>query len=311
MFGSLSEFLNTFEFRSQSWCLVELGEGQGLRTPHADASFCYAVLEGEVTVAGVEGREFTLRAGQVGFVVSGEAHSLRAQDGARIGEVSLLQDGGYVDVPPTITLGRGRIVARILCGRLKVRWPTGHRPRGMPAKLCVGLDRAPVKIETLMDTARQEGGSAVLTHLATLLFICAFRQTPQCKALFSASNRFDPITMAKQFIELHPFQNWTVEDLARKVGMSRSNFAARFVRQIGKTPMDVVTEQRMQMAAGLLERSDLKIAEVSEQVGYRSEAAFHNRFTNYFGISPGCFRRKQRLPAGAVPKVLGGLAAVN
>ncbi|MFT4026482.1 MAG: AraC family transcriptional regulator, partial [Novosphingobium sp.] len=301
MFGSLSEFLNTFQFRSQSWCLVEIGDGQALRIPHADATFCYAVIEGDVTVAGVEGREFVLSAGQVGFVLSGEAHSLRSQDGARVGEVSLLQNGGYVDIPPRVTLGRGRVAARVLCGRLKVRWPTGHRPRGMPARLTLATKSAPINVEQLREASSREGGSAVLTQLASLLFVCAFRETQACHALFAASNRFDPISMAKQFIQLHPFQNWTVEDLAKKVGMSRSNFAARFVRQVGKTPMDVVTEERMLMAAELLERSDLKIADVSEQVGYRSEAAFHNRFTTHFGISPGCFRRKYRQAAAVEP----------
>lgn len=294
MYGSLSEFLNTFEFRSQSWCLVELGEGQALRSPHADAAFCYVVTEGEVTVAGVEGKEFALRAGQIGFVISGGAHSLRSRDGARASEISLLQNGDQVDVPPTITLGGGRIAARILCGRLKLRWPTGHRPRGMPAQLTLNSDSIPIRTESLLASVKNTGGSAVLTHLAKLWFVYAFRETPQCEALFAASNRFDPIKTAKQFIELHPSQHWTVESLARKVGMSRSNFAARFVRETNTTPMDVVTEQRMRMAAQLLTESDLKIAEVSEQVGYRSETAFHNRFSQHYGVSPGCYRRRVR-----------------
>ena len=150
MFGSMSEFLSTFAFRSQGWCFLELGEGQGLRTPHADAAYCYVVIEGEITVAGIEGKEFTLSAGQIGFVVSGEAHCLRPQGSERIEEVSLLQNGGHVDIPPTITLGRGRVVARILCARLKVRWPTGHRPRGMPAYLTLAFDHAPIKVENLL-----------------------------------------------------------------------------------------------------------------------------------------------------------------
>lgn len=301
MYGSLSEFLKTFEFRSQSWCLVELGEGQALRSPHADAAFCYIVAEGEVTVAGVEGKEFQLRAGQIGFVISGGAHSLRSRDGARANEISLLQNGDQVDIPPTITLGRGRIAARILCGRLKIRWPTGHRPRGMPAQLTLASNSVPIRADYMLESAMKTGGSAILTQLATLWFVYAFRETPQCEALFAASNRFDPIKTAKQFIELHPSQQWTVESLARKVGMSRSNFAARFVRETNTTPMDVVTERRMLMAARLLTDTDLKIAEVSEQVGYRSETAFHNRFSQHFGVSPGCYRRKLRVevPAGS------------
>lgn len=306
MYGSLSEFLSTFEFGSQSWCLVELGEGQALRTPHADAAFCYIVAEGEVTVAGIEGKEFQLRAGQVGFVLSGGAHSLRCRDGARANEISLLQNGDPVDIPPTITLGGGRIAARILCGRLKIRWPTGHRPRGMPAQLTLTSRSLPSMSGDMLAFAMKTGGSALLTHMAKLWFVYAFRETPQCEALFAASHRFDPIKAAKQFIERHPSQQWSVESLARKVGMSRSNFAARFARETNTTPMDVVTEQRMRMAARLLIDTDLKIAEVSEQVGYRSETAFHNRFSHHFGLSPGCYRRTLRAgaPAGSADVVV-------
>ena len=93
---------------------------------------------------------------------------------------------------------------------------------------------------------------------------------------------------------MHPFQKWTVEILAKKVGMGRSNFAARFTAQTGKTPIDTLTEERMKHAAEFLAKTNLKIAEVSERVGYRSEAAFHNRFTSFFGVSPGKLRRQRR-----------------
>lgn len=294
---SLSEFLNTFEFRSQSWCLVELSSGHAIRTPHSDAAYFYAVEHGEVRVAGIGGKEIALHAGEILLVLSGEAHTLRIDHGLQVETVSLLQVGGYVDVPPRIVLGKSEIAARLVCGRMKVRWPGGHRPRGMPAQLTIHEQQSLVRIDQLMATIRKEGGSAVLTHLANLLFVTAIRNLPECRALFSESNQLDPIAMARQYIELHPFQAWTVAALAKKVGMSRSNFAARFVTQTGKTPMDVLTEERMKMAAGLLERSDLKIAEISERVGYRSEAAFHFRFTTYFGASPGSFRRSHRAQA--------------
>ncbi len=148
--------------------------------------------------------------------------------------------------------------------------------------------------EDMLAFAMKKGGSALLTQMAKLWFVYAFRETPQCEALFAASHRFDPINAAKQFIEHQPGQQWSVESLARKVGMSRSNFAARFVRETNTTPMDVVTDQRMRMAARLLTDTDIKVAEVSEQVGYRSETAFHNRFSHHFGVSPGCYRRTRR-----------------
>ena len=59
----------------------------------------------------------------------------------------------------------------------------------------------------------------------------------------------------------------------------------------------------MEQAAELLRKGNLKIAEISELVGYGSEAAFSRRFTRHFGISPSQLREAARTaPAeGAAP----------
>lgn len=269
-----------------------------MRSPHADAVFFYALLEGDLRMAGVGGQPVDLTSGDVVLTLSGEAHSLRSQGGGATHSVPLLRTSGYVDAPPTIKLGEGPVVARLLCGRLRVRWPAGERPRGMPAMLKKSSEHSVVRLDRLVAEAQSGGGSALLTRLATLMFVSAFREDPGCKLLFSQSNLLDPIARASQFMEIHPFQKWTVAILARKVGMGRSNFAAHFVQQTGKTPMDALTEVRMRHAAEILSKTELKIADVSEQVGYRSEAAFHHRFTAHFGMSPGQMRRQRRHPKG-------------
>lgn len=262
--------------------------------PHAEVVHFYAVTKGSLRLAGVGNETVELVEGDIALVLSGEAHTLRHKDRSQTVTVPLLQEGGYVDGPPTVSLGDGPVTAQLLCGRLKVRWPSGQRPRGLPPFLRITPDESLVDLPKLLSMAAGEGGSALLTRTATLLFVNALRAHPQCKSLFEESNQFDPIARAQQFIELHPFQKWTVEVLAKKVGMGRSNFAARFTAQTGKTPIDLLTEERMKHAAEFLAKTDLKIAEISERVGYRSEAAFHNRFTSFFGISPGKLRRQRR-----------------
>lgn len=262
--------------------------------PHSEVVHFYAITKGHVRVAGIGEEAVELAEGDIAFVLSGEAHTLRHKDRSQTQSVPLLHEGGSVDGPPTVTLGEGPAEVQLLCGRLTVRWPSGQRPRGLPALLRVGPQDSVIDLTKLLGAASGDGGSALLTRMATLLFINALRNHPQCKSLFDESNQLDPIARAQQFIELHPFRKWTVEILARKVGMGRSNFAARFSAQTGKTPIDVLTEERMKHAAEFLAKTDLKIAEVSERVGYRSEAAFHNRFTSHFGISPGKMRRQHR-----------------
>ena len=119
----------------------------------------------------------------------------------------------------------------------------------------------------------------------------ALRNHPQCPTLFRLSESNDPIARALQLIGADPAANWSVAGLAKRVGMGRSNFAANFMASVGRTPMDLLTERRMQFAARLLQQGELKIADVSARVGYRSEAAFSRRFARHFAMPPGFMRR--------------------
>jgi len=87
----------------------------------------------------------------------------------------------------------------------------------------------------------------------------------------------------------HP---WTVEELAREAGMSRSAFAARFGDSVGLSPLDYVTRWRMFRAGGMLRRGDRSIAEVAVRVGYENESAFAKAFKRVTGVTPGVYRKE-------------------
>jgi AraC-like DNA-binding protein len=86
-------------------------------------------------------------------------------------------------------------------------------------------------------------------------------------------------------------KRWTVELLARKVGLSRPSLARQFQRVLGLSPMRYLTERRLQLAAALLLGTDAGLAEVATRVGYRSEFAFNRAFKRHHGIPPGVYRR--------------------
>lgn len=307
MTWTLSEFLNHVELRSQTWCFATLGEGGGFSVPHSQCMLFYALLEGKARLAGIAGKVVELEAGDIVLLMSGEAHAVRLEAGASAPTFPFIADGDYGDAPASFVFGEGRTGAHLLCGKLKVRWPGGQQPRSLPSLLHCG-QRGLVDFRALVDAARGAGSSAVLTHLANLLFVENFRQSPECQAVFRDSSLHDPIARALHYIEKHPFTDWSVEMLARKVGMGRANFAARFVAAVGRTPFETLTAERMRHAAEMLAGTDLKIAEIAERVGYRSEAAFSRRFTAHFGHSPGALRRRQR-EAGRLALVQGAKAA--
>jgi AraC-like DNA-binding protein len=86
-------------------------------------------------------------------------------------------------------------------------------------------------------------------------------------------------------------RQWTVDDLGREVGLSRSALADRFTRLIGEPPMRYLAHWRIQVAARELRSGDTPLARIAEQVGYESEAAFNRAFKRSFGLPPATWRK--------------------
>jgi AraC-like DNA-binding protein len=105
---------------------------------------------------------------------------------------------------------------------------------------------------------------------------------------------------------VHP---WTVDELARKVGLSRSALAQRFTDLLGQPPMQYLAHWRMQIAAQELLASRKSLAAVAEQIGYESEAAFSRAFRREFGMPPAGWRKNQGKLNGAAESAQAAPAA--
>jgi AraC-like DNA-binding protein/mannose-6-phosphate isomerase-like protein (cupin superfamily) len=293
MSWSLSEFLNLIELRGQTWCFAELGSATGFSVPHSEEIYFYALLEGRAHVAGLSGESIELRAGDAIMILSGDAHAVRNRSKSMTASLDFLTSGDYADAPPTLRLGKGSPVTRLLAGRLKVRWPGGQRLRSIPAVLTARAKDI-LNYAWLLDRASGSGAMAILTRAATLLFVSALRDHPQSRVAFLEFDQHDPVLRAQQCMEIHPFDRWTVEILAHKVGLGRSSLATLFARKVGRTPMEFLTEERMKHGALFLEKTNMKVIEIAARVGYRSQAAFIRRFAVRFGMTPGELRRRSR-----------------
>jgi transcriptional regulator GlxA family with amidase domain len=89
-------------------------------------------------------------------------------------------------------------------------------------------------------------------------------------------------------------RKWTVEELARRGATSRSSLSERFVRMLGRAPVQYLTEWRLQVAADLLRSTTLSAAMVAYRVGYESEEAFNRAFKRALGSPPAQWRLRER-----------------
>nr|WP_246427892.1 AraC family transcriptional regulator [Paenibacillus phyllosphaerae] len=78
----------------------------------------------------------------------------------------------------------------------------------------------------------------------------------------------------------------TVERLAKEANIGRWQYTNLFKQLTGKSPIDYLTDIRIQRAKELLLTSDCKLREIAVLVGYRDEYYFNRRFRQTVGVSP-------------------------
>ena len=105
----------------------------------------------------------------------------------------------------------------------------------------------------------------------------------------------DPkVAAALAALHAEPERPWTLESLARRTGLSRAGFAARFAERVGQPMFAYLTDLRVRRARTLLAESTLSLAEIAERVGYGSDAAFAKTFRRCTGTTPAAWRKASR-----------------
>src|SRR6476469_3249915 len=142
------------------------------------------------------------------------------------------------------------------------------------------------------------GGEAVLAKLSEVLFVETLRRyinsLPSDQTGWLAGARDPIIGQALALLHKEPAQPWTISNLARSVGTSRTRLAERFRHFLEETPMAYLTRWRLKPGEELLLSSEDSVAEIAAAVGYGSEAAFNRAFKREFDCPPAQFRRQRK-----------------
>jgi len=149
------------------------------------------------------------------------------------------------------------------------------------------------ELVTEMKSIARPGGAVAIAGLAQLLFVHTLRAYLQHAHADDAGwvkGLGDPrLAEPLRFIHRDPARNWSLDELAKEAGMSRTSFAVRFREMMGVPPLTYLTKWRMQLAGREL-RSGASIAEAAAAVGYTSESAFSSAFKRFMGVAPGKYR---------------------
>ncbi|MGA9770228.1 MAG: AraC family transcriptional regulator [Blastocatellia bacterium] len=142
------------------------------------------------------------------------------------------------------------------------------------------------------------GSRLVLAKLAELLFVETLRRyinaLPPDQIGWLAGARDPVVGQALALLHKEPANPWTISNLARRVGLSRTRLAERFRHFLGESPMAYLAQWRLKLGAEILQSTEDSVAEVAAAVGYGSEAAFNRAFKREFDCPPAQFRRRHK-----------------
>ncbi len=307
----LSEILAQLDFKGMLYFSTEFTPPWGVRVP-ADPNVihfhmvtrgvCYVRLEGDATAQ-------ALRSGDFVLVSRGEAHDLMHDISARPRDLhAVMAETGYN--------GSGTLIYRMSDHGQETRLVCGHfrfseRASGraflgeMPSLFVVRKDEIAVNewLHASINLLEHEqdrpmpGRDAVVRHVTEILFVQALRLwIDRERVSQSLVKALSDKRIAKAIGAVHasPNYRWSVEELARTSGLSRTAFAERFQKLTGLTPLQYVTDWRLTRARSMLQHTDQSVDEVAEAVGYQSSAAFSRVYTRKFGEGPGATRRLVR-----------------
>jgi len=299
------------------WCVVSHG-GRSLPPPMRQAPntvFFHVITEGRCTARlSTGGEAVKLGPGDLIMLPRDDAHLI----GTDL-HLSPTRTDTLVQPAPRagflrIEHGGGGDKTRLVCGFLSCDERL-CRPmlEALPRILRVPLGDGPPMawLTSLLQAGAREtaaprpGGETVLAKLSELLFVealrCYIELLPERERgwLAALGDRF--VGRALALIHQKPERDWTVDELATSVGLSRSTLTQRFTDFIGQPPIQYLTRWRLTVAAQRLRSEGTALAKVAADSGYDSEAAFNRAFKRALGTTPAAWRRGE-----ARPKVDGG-----
>jgi AraC-like DNA-binding protein len=291
------------------WCLASGSSAMApYLAPAAGNLIIYHFLtEGRAYAQLADGQREELTAGDIVVLPHGDAHLLgNGATAQRFDSVQFFTNN-LTEGLKLARFGGGGETTKFVCGYLvcDLRLSEGFLA-GLPKIFTVNIVRElsgqwlEQSIRFSADEANgpDAGSGLVLAKLSELLFVETLRRyinaLPAEQTGWLAGARDPVVGQALAVLHKESAHPWTISNLARRVGLSRTRLAERFQHFLGESPMAYLAQWRLKLGAQILQSTGDSVAEVAAAVGYGSEAAFNRAFKREFDCPPGQFRRKRK-----------------
>ena len=223
----------------------------------------------------------------------------RIRPGTRIASICT---GAFVLAAAGLLDGKRATTHWASCDRLRTLFP---RVRVEPDVLYVAdgdvLTSAGVAsgIDLCLHMVREDFGAAVANSVARRTVVPPHRDGGQAQFIERPvpAPGLHTTGAARGWALRHLEGPLTLRDLAARESMSVRTFTRRFREEVGTSPQQWLTRQRVERAQHLLESSDLAVERIAAEAGFGSAASMRLHFQAVLGITPSTYRRTFRVRA--------------
>ena len=311
---ALSELLRVIRLSGTAFIDADLTAPWAVETPSSSAIATrlapgvrriipyHLVVQGECHVQIGRQKLINLAAGDVVMFPHGDVHVLASTPGLKPLRITTdaVVELTRPDSIARVRYGGDGAPTRLICGFFACDEMLSEQLFArLPELICCQIDAKstaallPRPVQG-SNTPATPGVGAVLGKLSELLFVDAIRAYVESIRgsegwINGLKDRY--VSHALALMYARPADDWSLESLARAVGISRTAFADHFVQCTGIAPMQYLTQWRLRIAADALAHSDRAIKFIAENAGFGSTPAFTRAFKREFGTSPAKWRR--------------------
>ncbi|MFF3646228.1 GlxA family transcriptional regulator [Streptomyces sp. NPDC002564] len=228
------------------------------------------------------------------------ARALATADGARLASICT---GAYVLAAAGLLDGR----------RATTHWlSTDHFARTFPA---VGVDPDVLYVDEgrvltsageaagmdlCLHMIRRDHGAAVAADVARRTVVPPHREGGQAQYIQRPVPREESTSTGgvRAWAVRHLHEPLTLAELAGRASMSVRTFSRRFRDETGLTPIQWLTQRRVDRARELLESTDHTVDRIAAEAGFGTGASLRQHFVAGVGVSPGAYRTTFRGASG-------------
>jgi len=298
--GILSDILETLRFRSTLFFRSQLAAPWGFHLDREPAPRFHISINGRFFLGEDEGARDPVEVGEMGIVMlpGGQGHWIADRPGRQL--VSSKSAGEACELGSPL-FQKGSITNLVMCGISQFDTGLSHPlVDALPSLVHFPRFDQRSTIWRLVELISGEAESAptlrstILDRLTEALFLRLLQELIDRgdePMGFVAALRDRPLRHALELLHEEPATLWTIDELARRVALSRATLVRRFRESVGMPPIEYLNRWRLLKAHQLARYSAGSIEQIASQVGFSSAQTLTRAFKRAFGYTPSGLRR--------------------